>query len=451
MSYSPALQYYTEKLAAFSTNTFRLEAQNSTSASPNQIIRFTLPSNALLNLRSFSFFFNMTTSSASGGIARFGGSTSSLIERVEVTAGGVQLSAGNNYYNVLCAAKRALTDKMVDPVLSHSEMVRNVSFVDGATFAGNEVYTGSNALFCVNQWEGFLGSCEPKIFDSSLINDLVISITLADTSVLSNSAGVDLPGTLTTGIDLNGSGTVSYALSNIHATIECCSLNDGILDNITQSIIASKGYLEIPYKEYYSFQDNHSGAMKWSVATNSLDRIWIVPRDAAYNSSVGARSVRGYKKAGAYVHKSTALVDGVVTASTALDIDNLTGAAPVVGDVVNGNGVAAGVTIAVVVSPTSYILSSAQTIADNAFLTFGSKDVGLPEFDIGGSLDYNKEKLVTAALNFPESASSSSNLYSLTLNGAQIPQFRATFEEMYQMSMNSLPMKSQNFFVLGNF
>ena len=383
MSYTPALQYFVEKLAGYSTNTFKLEPQNSTTASPNQIIRFTLPSNSLLSLRTFSLFFSATTSSSGAGAkARLPPNIASLIERVEVTAGGVQLSSGANYYSVLCGAKRALMDKMVDPVLGHSEMVRNVSYVDGATFANNEVYTGTNPVFCVKDWEGFLGSCEPKIFDSSLVPDLVISITLADSSVISNSAGVAIAGTATTGIDIDGTGTVSYALSNIRATIECMALSDGIYDNMVSSMIASKGFLEIPFKQYYSFQDDHSGQMRWSVATGSLDRIWVVHRDPEYNLSVAPRSVAGYKQTGAF---------------------------------------------------TSATSGGSPTL-----------DVGRPQYDIGGTLDYNKERLVTSALNFPEASSSGTNLYQFQLNGAMIPQYRATFEEMYQISMNSLPMKSQN-------
>lgn len=384
MSYSPALTYFLDKLSGFSTNTFKLEPQNSTTASPNQIIRFTLPSNALLNLRSFALHFSASTSStAAGSKARLPPNIASLIERVEVSAGGVQLSAGANYYNVLCAAKRALTDKMVDPVLGHPEMVREISYVDGATFANNEVYDSAKSVFCVKEWEGFLGSCEPKIFDSSLVPDLVVSITLADTSVISNSAGVAIAGTASTGITVDGTaGTVSYSLAHIHATIECMAMNDGVYDNMVSSMIASKGFLEIPFKQYYSFQDVHSGQMRWSVATQSLDRIWVVHRDTNYNVSVAPRSMAGYKQAGAFV------------------------------------SAAAGEATAV--------------------------DVGAPQYDVGGTLDYNKEKLVTSALNFPEAGSSpETNLYQFQLNGAYIPQFRASFEEMYQITMNSLPMKSQ--------
>jgi hypothetical protein len=380
MSYAPSLSYFLDKMSGFSTNYFRLESQNASTASANQIVRFTLPSNALLNLRSFAFHFTATTDSTGGGKARLPPDIASLVERVEVSCGGVQLSAGSNYYNVLCAAKRALTDKMVDPVLGHPEVVRATSYVDGAAKANNETYTGTSSHFCIKSWEGFLGSAEPKIMDSSLVPDLVVSIYLADNSVLSNVAGTAIAGTATTGIQVAGAGTVSYSLSNIHATIECMGLADGTYDNMVSSMIATKGFIEIPFKQYYSFQDTHSGQMRFSVATQSLDRIWAVHRNSNFNTNVGAVSIKGYKQTGAFTAASS-------------------GAAV-------------------------------------------TQDVGAPQFDIGGSLDYNKEKLTTAAFDFPEPAGT--NLYQFQLNGAYIPQFRATFEEMYQISCNSVNGYTQN-------
>jgi hypothetical protein len=378
MSYPPSLSYFLERLSGYSTNYFRLEAQNSTTASANQIVRFTLPSNALLNLRSFSFFATASTSSTGGGIARLG-SFESLIERVEVAAGGVQLSAGANYYNVLAAAKRALTDKMVDPVLGHPEMIRNVSYVDGTAQPGNETYAGTNAQFCIKNWEGFLGSAEPKIIDTSLIPTLVISLFLADNSVLANVAGTAIAGTALTGIDVNGTGTVAYSLSNIHATIECMAVGN-LYDNMVSSMIATKGFLEIPFKQYYSFQDTHSGSMRFSISTQSLDRIWAVHRNSDFNTNVGAVPITGYKEAGAF---TSATSGGAVT-----------------------------------------------------------QDVGAPTFDIGGSLDYNKDRLTTAAFDFVEPAGTPQ--YQYQLNGSYCPQFRANFEEMYQISCNSINGLTQN-------
>ena len=382
MSYSPRLSYFLDRLSGFSTNTFRLESQNASTAAANQIVRFTLPSNALLNLRSFAFHFTATTSSgAVGSLARLPDGIESLIERVEVSCGGIQLSAGANYYNVLAKAKRALMDRHVDVVLGHPELVRDISYVDGVQMTTNEVYTGTQSQFCIDSWEGFLGSAEPKILDSSLVPDMIVSIYLADNSVLANCAGVDLSGTGAADITDVGTSTVAYALSNIHATIECIGLADAVYDNMIASMIASKGFLEVPFKQFYSFQDQHSGSMRFSVATQSLDRIWAVQRDDDYQAATqGARLINGYKVAGAFVDTSAGL------GTTTLDI-------------------------------------------------------GAPTFDVGGTLDYNKEKYTTAAFNFPEAVDNSQ--YQFQLNGAYVPQFRATFEEMCQISSNSILGKSQ--------
>ena len=107
MSYPPALTYYLDRLQGFSTNIFRLESQNNDTATANKILRFSLPANALLNMRTFALHFNAKTT-ATGQGARLPAKIDTLIERVEVTAGGVQLSQGLNNYNVLRHAKDAL-------------------------------------------------------------------------------------------------------------------------------------------------------------------------------------------------------------------------------------------------------------------------------------------------------------------------------------------------------
>ena len=60
MSFSPQLVYFLDRLSGFSTNVFRLEPQGSPNSGPNSITRITLPSNALLNTRSFKLHFLAT-------------------------------------------------------------------------------------------------------------------------------------------------------------------------------------------------------------------------------------------------------------------------------------------------------------------------------------------------------------------------------------------------------
>ena len=105
MSYSPQLTYFLDRLSGFSTNIFKLEPQGSKTATPNVLTRITLPANALLNTRSFKLFFRATTT---GVGARLPADISTLVDRVEVSAGGVQLSQGTNFYNTLVNAKAAI-------------------------------------------------------------------------------------------------------------------------------------------------------------------------------------------------------------------------------------------------------------------------------------------------------------------------------------------------------
>ena len=163
MSYSPQLSYFLDRLSGFSSNVFRLEPQGSNSAKANNIIRITLPANSLVNFRTFALHFKAKIDSAVGE-GRLPNKIDSLVERVEVTFGGVQVSAGNNMYNVLRHAKDALMGDSTDPMLGHPEVVRAVSYHKTSGIASNKEVA---APYVIDKWEGFLGTVEQKIVDLS--------------------------------------------------------------------------------------------------------------------------------------------------------------------------------------------------------------------------------------------------------------------------------------------
>ena len=80
----------------------------------------------------------------------------------------------------------------------------------------------------------------------------------------------------------------------------------------------------------------HTGSSRFTVSTQSLDRVWVAWRDANFNSQDTPLIVEGYKSSGAFVSN-----DGNTAIATATSID-----------------------------------------------------IGLPQFDVGGSLNTNKEKYV---------------------------------------------------------
>lgn len=303
MSYSPQLSYFLDRLSGFSTNIFKLEPQGSNSAKANNIIRITLPANSLVNFRTFALHFDAAITNA-GGEGRLPNKIDSLVERVEVTFGGVQVSAGNNMYNVLRHAKDALMGDSTDPMLGHPEVVRAQSYHKASGVASNKEVA---APYVIDKWEGFLGTVEPKIVDLSLLPECVVSIYLAENSVCIDASGSGLSQAATPIDDTTTSPNPVYSLDKIYATIETIGLADGTYDSMISQMMNQVGYLELPFKQYISFQDTTANNMRFSIATQSLDRLWLVHRDTDFNTAGGAKLVSGH------------LVDGSTQFDSVLD------------------------------------------------------------------------------------------------------------------------------------
>jgi len=85
--------------------------------------------------------------------------------------GGVLVQNGFQGYNVLKHAKAALKGSKCGATLGHPEVVRKISYHNGATFGNTdpEAYlTDGTESFCVDDWEGLLGTLEPSIIDTGL-------------------------------------------------------------------------------------------------------------------------------------------------------------------------------------------------------------------------------------------------------------------------------------------
>jgi len=394
---SPELMYFASRMSGFSTNVFRLETNNQSTATSNSIIAFDLPANSIINLRSFKAFFNANANK----IAAAGGRlppVKDLIERVEVAMGGVVLSQGTNFTNVLCEAKKALHTDYTDAVLGHPEYIRATSYVNPAdTYATTANENDSSTHYCIDEWEGFLGTADPMLFDTSICPNIRIRLYCATDNVLSNvktsvlgvasgkfadSAGANSTSGAPLPADPNGT-LPKYELTDIHATIECISIGDMTYENMLASQMGSAGELEVPYKAYYTFNDTHSGSSKFSVSASSLDRIWLAWRGSDYNSVTNPVTIQGHKVEGAFV------------------------------DVTAGAGTT-------------------------------TLDVGKPQYDVGGVLDTGSEKYKGRYFNFSQpvlwSAPTTEWKAQIQLNGAYMPQFSANVEELYGITRNSLEM-----------
>jgi len=396
MSMPPSLIYFVERLQGVSTNTFRLETQNKKTAKAGDIISFDMPSNAILNLRSLKVFCQ---ASANAGSATAGARLppiNDLVERVEVSVGGIVLSQGTNFVNVLNEAKRSLGAVEVDACLGHPEYVRQKSYVNGLGAGASVLSTNKNEeyldtdpnYFCIDKFHGFLDTAEPRLMDTSLIPDMKVRLYMASNNVLTTSEGTALGSAAAktstpafeAGFLKSGTGGAAYELANIFATVECIGLADGTYDAMLSSLMSQQGFLEVPYKSYTTFQETHSGASRFTVSTQSLDRVWVTFRETGFNAQAPPITIQGHKTSGAFIRGSYSAQDA------------------------SGNGT--------------------------------SIDLGLSQYDVGGVLNTDTEKYKSKYFNF--AAPQPNMTMQLQLNGAYMPQFAADIATLYGMTKNSL-------------
>ena len=389
------LSFFMSRLQGVATSHFKINPQTSNTGTANRIVRFELPSNTLLNFRSLRLFFQMK---ATGNCASLPPDTSSFIERCSVYVGGVLVANGFNGYNTLVHAKAALQGSKCG-TLSHPEMVRLTSYhtfgTDGAGAAisatGNEDYTADvvkHDLYCIDNFEGFLGSCEPAIMDTGALATIVVEFALADNAIITSSIGRKLSGDAA-GFDVvNGTPSSAFELSEMTMQVEVLSLASNVIDTIVEQRISQVGYLSVPFKNYFSFANTHSGSTRFNVNSASWDRLWVAYRDSDYGTTGAPVRIKGYKKAGAFTSATSA--------------------------------------------PAA---SSAVT-----------QDIGIPEYDIGGILNTNSEKYKPKYFNFEEKKATIGTLstYQLQINSANIPSYPMNAVEALAMSMNSLDYYDKN-------
>jgi hypothetical protein len=324
---------------------------------------------------------------------------SQLINRIELSSGGNMIAQGANDINVFNQMKKVLTCDKCDPTLGHNSIVREKSYVDGFGSAGtavlsstlNESYASGLQPFMIKNFESFLGSVFPTIIDTSTLSDLILTFYLAGNEVLTSSAGVGISGTATTGITVApATANAQYAITDFSLICETLGMADSVMDNLVQSRMESVGYIELLYKTYYSFNDTTSaGNTRFTVASQSLDRIWCAFRDDGFGVQKAPISVSGHKVAGCF----------------------------------------------------TAIATSGGSYTNNI-----NQDIGKPSYDIGGVVDTNSERYIGTFYNFLEQRASASvpPTYQFSLNGSLIPQFKASAENMLTISRNSVPTNEMN-------
>lgn len=389
------LRFFMSRLQGVSTSHYKIYSTAGDTGSANKIIRFELPSNVLINLKSARLMFNATATGAAGSIARLPDDTRSLIERMTIYAGGVQIQNGHNAYNVLAHAKTCLTGMEPASALTHPDFCRITSYHTGAAAGNSETYALPDNQLAIDSFDGFLGTAAPSIIDTGIFPQITVEFTLADNNVCTSSAADVLSGTTNEAGAAQSSFTTpglvapSYTLTNMTMQIEVLGMASSILDEIIAERIGQVGYLSIPFKNYYTFTSQHTGTTRFNVNSSSFDRLWCCWRhNTEYSASPSAPVVvAGHKVAGAFTFNTP--VAAPQTAAPAVTTAN---------------------------------------------------DLGKPQYDIGGVMGTNMEKYQSPPFRFQQvlAAGMTGATYQLQINGSSYPSYRLNTCESLQLSLNSV-------------
>jgi hypothetical protein len=219
----------------------------------NENTRIVLPENSVIDLHSLSLMFLATTTTATG-FAGLPKHSSSLISRVNVSVGGLQVGHAINEYNTLynCLAN----------VLIGEDKLTEMSVLEGGIVGDSfpaPTANVTNRRMAVNNWLGLLSGDMGRFLDTSLTGSIMIDIQWAPNAVLP--------------IGATGTG-VAYSVSDVYMIVESISFEGALYSNLLLSKMATGQPLQIPFRNWalMTSQTNTTAAtIPFSVNSRSID------------------------------------------------------------------------------------------------------------------------------------------------------------------------------------
>ena len=271
--YPRNLSNFLNRLSGYNKNSVKMNVLGSTTANQGDIIQVDLPTNSIVDLSSLAWSYQVAYSTALAN-TKFAGcpiNAESIIDRLAIEVNGQTLVNITNYNTLfhallyMTATDDYVRQRRVAQTNQQSEENSGASAVLTGVADGS-VQTDSRR-HVIDTWLGFLGTAKPNFIDTSLLGNVRITITLAPATIIQNidnSAGAIAP---------------SYALSEQFFSIDVVSISDGIYDAMVDQMLASGAPIEIPFKNYFSFQGEAStNQLAFNVASQSIDRLWGLMR-----------------------------------------------------------------------------------------------------------------------------------------------------------------------------
>lgn len=252
--YPRSLSYFTKKIVGYSRNNVRLVSVGQNSCINGNVIVVDMPSNALLDLSTFTAWFTAVPT-VTAGFAAMPVDIESIIENISVEINGQVVSGSANYLNHLYEILFTLT--CGNDARNRRGVLQNAS--DGAVPTVAAVATP----YMIQNWPGFISSVSPNIINSGILGNIRIRITLTGANCLIQNA---------TSVTAGGAG---FSLSNIFFSVDTVDIQDGLFHQLNDKFLSSGSVYQIPYYNWFSFSSSGpvSQSTKFSLSTQSLNRI----------------------------------------------------------------------------------------------------------------------------------------------------------------------------------
>lgn len=254
--------------AGISKTTVKLYPQGKSGPFPaGELTRIVLPENSVIDLHSLALLFQATTTTTAG-FAGLPKHSSSLLSRVNVYVGGLQVGHNITEYNTLynCLAN----------VLLGEDKLAEMAVLEGGIL--NDTYSAPTAnvtsrRLAVNNWLGLLSGDMGRFLDTSLTGSVMIELQWAPNSVLPISAA--------------GAGA-SYSVSDVYMIVESISFEGALYSNMLLSKMAAGQPLQIPFRNWALLTSQTSttaATIPFSVNSRSIDVLAASLRPTDYDSA----------------------------------------------------------------------------------------------------------------------------------------------------------------------
>lgn len=283
-----SLLFMSEQLNGYNKNRFRLEPLSAQQATAGRIITVNLPENALLDMNSFRFHFEMDAghNSSASCVGLIPQNADAVIGNLEVYVNGIQVQQSTQEYNTLAHTLRLGgwnqdCERTKGRLVNHAALFAAVA--DTNAFDASTNGSGEKANLVIDQWAGFLNQLSTSYLPTDLIGQIQIRITLAPNSILSGCSSARAADA----INSTEIGTPpTYQLDNMYFTVDSIVVGDAYNQLLRNQLAHST--LPLNYNEYYSFtlpaQANTNFTNRFSLSSGSIDKILAINRANVYST-----------------------------------------------------------------------------------------------------------------------------------------------------------------------